>query len=240
MGDYTIRLSSMLSFDENQEKDIINAVNALNASHQTGKFISNLIRIAVDNPEILDISNGRCEKGALIKQMDSVGMTYQRNQFINSVTKEVDAMKKKVDDIYDKVMNLYLLVQMGKHLGLEQKVDNSLSAAFIIEKQVKELQDSLGIALTSSVFASNKKEDAKKRADDAFEYILNTYSDIVVELKNQLTTVQQVAVLPVESHNNVQSVDIQSVDIIEQTQQFQSSPVNNVQPLDNTNMQLSE
>ena len=59
MGAYNIRLGSMFSLDEEQEKDIIGAIEALNASHQTGKFLSNLLRIALDNPEILDVKDGK-------------------------------------------------------------------------------------------------------------------------------------------------------------------------------------
>ncbi|MBO5389284.1 MAG: hypothetical protein J6A59_14370 [Lachnospiraceae bacterium] len=232
MGTYNIRLGSMLSFDEEQERDIISAIEALNASHQTGKFLSNLIRIALENPEILDVKDGKYEKGVIIKQMDSLGMTYGRYQFINSITKEVDTMKKKVDDIYNMVLKVYMLSQMGKHLGLEQKSDNLLSATFILEKQVKELQDTLGIALTSSAFIANKKDDAKKRADDALEYILDTYSDIVSELKARLE-VQKIEVpipqsLPVQNISNAQP-QVSAQPIVKPMQ-----PVQPVQPVVNS------
>lgn len=183
MGTCNIRLGCQLSFDEQQEADIIKVLETLNSSHKTGQFMSHLIRIACDCPEILDKNSGKFEKGAIIKVMDNVGLSYNRQTFMCQVTKDVDAMKQKVDDMYNMVLKTYILAQMGKQLGLEDKSENHLMAQFILEKQLKELQDTLGLSLTSSAFASSKKQDVEKIANDALEYIIESYSGIVNELK---------------------------------------------------------
>lgn len=198
MGTYNIRLGSQLSFDEQQEADIIKAIETMNASHKSGQFISNLIRIAFDCPEIMDNNNGKYEKGAILKAMENSGLSYNRQAFMYQITKEVDAMKKKVDEMYSIILKTYMLGQMGKHLGLEEKADNELMAQFVIEKQLKELQDALGISLTSSVFASNRKQDIEKIADDALEYIIESYSGIVNELKTIVNNAQTVQVQTVQ------------------------------------------
>ena len=204
MGTHNIRLGSQLSFDEHQEADIIKALETMNASHKSGQFISNLIRIAFDCPEIMDNNSGKYEKGAILKAMESSGLSYNRQAFMYQITKEVDAMKKKVDEMYSIVLKTYMLGQMGKHLGLEQKADNELMAQFIIEKQLKELQDTLGISLTSSVFASNRKQDIEKIANDSLEYIIESYSGIVNELKAIVSSAQSITVqqpvVQVQSH----------------------------------------
>lgn len=194
MGTYNIRLGSQLCFDEQQEADIIKALETMNASHKSGQFISNLIRIAFDCPEIMDNNNGKYEKGAIIRAMENSGLSYNRKSFMCQIQKEVDAMKKKVDEMYEIVLKTYMLGQMGKHLGLEEKADNNLMAQFIIEKQLKELQDTLGISLTSSVFASNRKQDIEKIANDSLEYIIESYSGIVNELKAIVNSAQAVEV----------------------------------------------
>lgn len=107
-----------------------------------------------------------------------------------------------------------MLGQMGKHLGLEEKADNELMAQFVIEKQLKELQDALGISLTSSVFASNRKQDIEKIADDALEYIIESYSGIVNELKTIVS--------------NAQTVQVQTAQQINTQFQQVDEPVNNV------------
>lgn len=215
MGTYNIRLGSQLSFDEQQEADIIKAIESMNASHKSGQFISNLIRIAFDCPEIMDNNNGKYEKGAILKAMENSGLSYNRQSFIYQVTKEVDNMKKKVDEMYNIILKTYILGQMGKQIGLEEKTENELMAQFIIEKQLKELQDNLGISLTSSVFASNKKQDVKKIADEALEYIIESYSGIVNEIKNIA--------------NSIKTVQIQAV----------QQPIETVQQMDNVNNSIS-
>lgn len=206
MGTYNIRLGSQLAFDEQQEADIIKAIESMNASHKSGQFISNLIRIAFDCPEIMDNNNGKYEKGAILKAIENSGISYNRQTFMYQVTKEVDAIKKKVDDMYSIVLKTYILGQMGKHLGIEEKASNELMAQFVIEKQLKELQDTLGISLTSSVFASNKKQDVEKIANDALEYIIESYSGIVNELKEIVTNAQMV---PVQAVSQVQATSVQ-------------------------------
>lgn len=201
MGTYNIRLGSQIAFDEQQEADIIKAIEAMNASHKSGQFLSNLIRIAFDCPEIMDKNNGKYEKGAIIRAIENTGISFNREAFMKQITKRVDDLQKKVDSMYNIVLKTYILAQMGKQLGLEEKAGNEVLAQFIVEKQLKELQDILGISLTSSVYASNRKQDIEKIANDALEFIIESYSDVLNELKaivevaNQPITVapQQVA-----------------------------------------------
>lgn len=179
MGTRDIRLGCLLSFDEQQEADIIKALEVLNSSHKTGRFISNLIRLAFDDPEIYESDR----KDAVAKAMQDCELSYNRKIFMNGLEAKLNEMKKKVDKMYDMVLKTYILAQMGKYLGLEQKADNELMAQFVLEKQFKELQDLLGMSMTSSVLASNKKQDVEKIANDALEYIIDSYSGIVNELK---------------------------------------------------------
>ena len=155
MGVYTTRLGCQLSFSEEQESDIIAVIQQLNSTHKTGQFLSNLIRIALECPEVIDKGNGRFEQGALLRHMDACGISYDRRQFMQSVTKEIADMKKKVDSIYDIAMKTYTLALMGKHLGLEEKSNNSLMSTFILERQLKDLQTSLGVNIGDAVYASN-------------------------------------------------------------------------------------
>lgn len=183
----TIRLGSTLTFNEEQEKDIIDLIERLNSSHKTGQFISNLLRVAVDCPEVLAKVNGQYEMGPAMQQLDTLGMSVSRRQYMISLGKEIAAMKNKVDAVYEQSMKVYMLAQAGKHLALEQRADNNLRASFICQKQLNELQSSLGMMLIDNVYASDKLDKAHKTADDAFEYILNAYGDIVEELRRSLS-----------------------------------------------------
>lgn len=214
MSTYNIRLGSQLSFDDEQEKDLIAVIEQLNANHKMGQFVGHLLRIALENPEIMEVKNGKYEKGAIIKQMELAGMSYNRKQFFTDVTKNLADMKKKIDTIYDMTMKMYVLAQMGKHLGLEEKANNSLMATFVLEKQLKDIQDSLGVILSDSVYASNKIDASHSKANDTLEYIIETYDNILNELKATF---------------EVQKVEIPAIQVTQPTQQIVEQTV--VQPV---------
>lgn len=214
MSTYNIRLGSQLSFDDEQEKDLIAVIEQLNANHKMGQFVSHLLRIALENPEIMEVKNGKYEKGAIIKQMELAGMSYNRKQFFTDVTKNLADMKKKIDTIYDMTMKMYVLAQMGKHLGLEEKANNSLMTTFVLEKQLKDIQDSLGVILSDSVYASNKIDASHSKANDTLEYIIETYDNILNELKATF---------------EVQKVEVPAIQVAQPTQQIVEQTV--VQPV---------
>ena len=193
MGTYNIRFGSQLSFDEQQEADIIKLLETLNSNHKSGKFFANLIRIACDCPEVLDKRENGYVPGTMLGVLEQCGVHYTRDNFFKALNKEVNDMKVKVDKMYEMVLKTYMLAQMGKHIGLEEKSDNLLLSQFVVEKQLKDIQDLLGVTLNSSVFASNKKADVEKLGDDILEYIIESYSGIVSELQ-KLTEVQKVVV----------------------------------------------
>lgn len=205
MGLYNMRLSSVLSFDEEQEKDIIEVVEYLNEHHKLGKLISTLIRIALENEDILYKNGGKVEKGIILKQVSESGMTYDRSRFMKSIAKDVQNMIDKVNKIYDMTHRMYMLAQVGKHLEIETKSENNLKATFILEKQLKELQETLGVSIDSA-FTSNRLEATKDKADDILEYIIETYDNILNEIRNNFT-IQNIPIqLPVQQIPNQQLI----------------------------------
>lgn len=220
MGTKVIGLSSNLPFDEEQERDIIKYVEALKNSHKIGQFLATLIRAAFDSPELLEKKDGVLAEGAIAKQIQDLGMSYDRYQFMKSVSKEVSSMKSKVDEIYGMVLKTYELALIGKRLGLEEKAKNEVLANFILQKQIKDLQDVLGIQLTSSVFAANKAKELDEFAQEALEYIINSYDSVVTELKDIVTT-QQVISQPAQV-SKVETTDkvVQTINNEEDTEEI--------------------
>lgn len=209
MSTRNIRLGSMLTFNEEQEADIIALIDALNSSHKSGQFISNLFRIAVDCPEIIQRTQNGMALGETLKQLDASGYSTNRSMIFGKYAKDIAEMKEKVDSMYSMIFQMYMLAQMGKHLGLEEKSANSLRANFVIEKQLKELETKLGVRLKDDIFASNKLVNVENTASQVLEYIINTYSDILSEIKESLketvVVTQQVAV-DTQGSSNVQPV----------------------------------
>lgn len=214
-----IRLGSFLNFDTEQEKDIIAFVERLNSTHSTGKFISNLFRIAWDCPEILKMSDNPAA-GALLRKIDEEGMSNDRTNFFKNVDSNIAAMRSKVDAIYDMSYKMYMLALMGKHLKLEQLADNSLTAGFILEKQLRDIQNKICSDANFSAFKSDMKlNDVHKRAEDDLEYIIEAYTPLLEELRTMLTSTPAVPVQQV-----VQTAPVQAV-------QPTPVPVQNVQPV---------
>lgn len=181
MSTQNIRLGSQLSFEAEQEKDIISTIQYLNNTHKMGQFISNLIRVAFDNPELL--GNNSDNSKAFQSQLESLGISSNRKAFFNSVASDIKEMKQKIDSIYNMAFKTYSLSMVGKRLALEQKSDNLLLSTFILEKQLKDLQNTLGIDPVDSIYASNKLDETHDKADDILEYIIESYENITNELK---------------------------------------------------------
>ena len=194
MSSYSLRLSSMLTFDKEREADIIKTIEELNNNHKTGQFLSNLIRLAFDNPDIIDRCNDKIIKGTLLRQLEASKLTQYRAQFVQSTTKEVQELKEKIDKIYDMAFKTYMLGLSGSKLGLEEKSENLLLSEFILEQQMASLQEILGITSLNTLFASNKKEETKAIADSALTYIIESYSNIITQL--QAMQLQTVMVAP--------------------------------------------
>lgn len=202
MGTRSIRFGSQLTFDEDKEKDIIDTIDTLNSSHKMGQFMSNLIRLAFDNPEILRVGVDGLEKQAMLQQVESSGMSVSRQRFMSGVTSEISDMKKKVDDVYNMVFKLYTLALMNKHLEIENKSDNSLRATFVLERQLRQLQDSLGVNIGDAVYESDKVTDVHARAEDCLEYIIEAYDGIIDEMKQAIAVGQQPQVVVQQAVGN--------------------------------------
>lgn len=218
MGTHSIRFGSQLTFDEDKEKDIIDTIDSLNSSHKMGQFMSNLIRLAFDNPEILRVGANGLEKQAMLQQVESSGMSVNRQRFMSGVASEISDMKKKVDEVYNMVFKLYTLALMNKHLEIEKKSDNSLRATFVLERQLRQLQSSLGVNISDAVYESDKINDVHARAEDCLEYIIETYDGILDEMKQAIAVGKQpqVIVQQVVGNMGVGSTEsMQSVETVE-------------------------
>lgn len=234
MGNYSTRLGCTLSFNEESEKDVIKLVEQLQGSRKIGEFVSYLLRIASENPELLDKrEDGTSEYGAAVKELARLGVTPIRYQYLQAMNKEVDNLKQKIDEIYNMSLKMYTLAQFGKQLGLEKKSDNMLMASFLAEQELTKICKTFGVGSVQSVFTSNKLEAAHDRADDTLKYILETYDGIVNELKNMLFKEVEIKAKPLSLEVEPIKLDLQveGIRVTEQSNQTNSNHqniVNNV------------
>ena len=217
-----IRVNTVLDFDDNKEKDIIDFVNELNKRHKFGMFITALIRIAYDS------SNGALNR-TFIEQLDSIGLSVERKEFFADVSKKVNDMESRVNAIYNMVFKIYALSLLPSKIGIKQKAENSLLAEFVIEKQLSELREILGIRNIMSVYTSNRLCDKKKEAEELLDYIIEKYSDIINVLKDELQPRVVLSNSSEETYNKIEdSVEENSDTESHEVEIFNKSDIGNV------------
>lgn len=196
MAKVEFRLGSTIVFDSEKEKDLIDLVERASKQHKLGELLSHLLRMYSETPEKLKEPTNEITKSLV--EMSKYGLTPKRYEFFNQVSKEIEDMKCKVDTIYDMCFKMYTLAQFGKRIGLEGKSNNMLMAEFMLEKQLTDLCDKLGIDNVRHTFSSNKLETAQQKSADVLEYILETYDSIVNELKETIFKEIELKVKPLD------------------------------------------
>lgn len=186
MSKYVKRGTSII-LDSVKEKEIIEQIESMADTRSLSHLVSHLVRLAFESPEVYGDGN---EVRRLLLKMQEYGMTPTRYNYFKEIANEVAKIKSKVDSIYDLAYKTYILAQMGKRLGLEEKADANLRATFIAERQICNLCETLGIPELNYVYASNKLEDTHKKAEDVLEYILETYDGIIQELKLSMKPIE--------------------------------------------------
>lgn len=181
MSKHSIRLGSTITFDSEKERDIIAKIDYIKGKHKLGDFISNLLRIGLDSPYKLE-SKEKIDKA--LEDLEANGISYDRADYFKMISKEIEVMKARVDEIYDMNLKLLTMAKFGKQIGLEGKTENMLMSQFVLERQLTSICDILGIEHANHVFNSNKIQDTKEKAESVLEYIIESYDGIIGEIKN--------------------------------------------------------
>lgn len=225
MANKTIKLVANLTFDENKESDIVNMIEYLNSHHKTGQFLSGLIRLAMDCPEIvMKNTNGEIDLGPSMKKITVDGLSTLRRDFMNSLNSKVDKLWEQVTDIRKKALQVYTLAQMNKFVGIEGKSENTLRASFVIERQLIDLQKSLGTLINDKQFIDERLKKSKDFSDETLEYIITTYDGIVAEIKNQFNAVNNMTRQTVEEIKAIEPVNQTEIKQAEQIVKTEAKP----------------
>ena len=232
MAIHQVRLGSFLSFDEDKEKDLISFVENLNATHSMGKFISSLIRLAVDNPELIQQCKNGANKDAVLKQIGDYELSRKRYDFFRDIKLRIEGISGKVNSLYNMAVKNLVLATIGKRFAMEEKSKAVLATQFIIEKQLKDLSNSIGEPLNIGVLESDKLEKLDKKVEDLVEFIINSYDGLLKEVvvqsvsvapadmqttpvavEQQVTTVSQVKVEETPKEENNADIDFDNADM---------------------------
>lgn len=180
MSKTDIRLGSLISFDSEREADIIEFVQDLTSQHKLGRFIGYLLRLACETPETLQY---REKLNPILKEMSDLGITPRRDAMFKQFSKEILDLKNKINDIYVISEKLYTLALARKALGLENRAKELLAAQFVVRRQTALLESKLGTSSLLYTYESDSMRDVQKKADEILEVILETYGDLLNDVK---------------------------------------------------------
>lgn len=173
--DYKVKLGATLSFNLGLERDMVEQIESLKAKHKLGEFISNSLRIVFENPELL-------EKYGY--SLSSYGLTDNRKKLNDAINTELSRLSNKVEKTYQMAYEMHSLAKFNKQFNIYDGSRNILASQFILNKQIDDLKNLLGVNCIDQPLNLHKVES---NIDDVLEYILLCHSDIIDELKVSLT-----------------------------------------------------
>ncbi len=111
------------------------------------------------------------------------------NNYLEQSRIEINKMKRKVEEVHDMALRMYILAQFGKRLGLEDKSKNLHQTQFILKKQLRDLENILGVSIKED---NEQTDKLNELSEQVMEYIINTYGDVVEELVQEANTEQNI------------------------------------------------
>ena len=186
MGQYKIRLGSVLCFDEETEGDLIEIIEGLSEKHKLGQYISNLLRISLETPEMMVFKdkNEEIHFSNYMQDLNRLGITPKRLERFDKIDKEISKIDEKINKLYDLCLEIKTMAKFGKRMGLERKIDNILLADFMVGRELKRVKDSIGYVQSKPLEENREKIDlTDEKAEKYLEYIIETYGEYVDAIK---------------------------------------------------------
>lgn len=208
MSKTDIRLGSLISFDTERESDIIEFVQDLTAQHKLGRFIGYLLRLACETPEVLQY---REKVQPILKEMEVLGITPRRDALFKQYDSEMLKIKQRIDEVYEMAEKLYTIALAGKALGLEERAEGLLAAHFVAKHQAAVLEEKFGRDSILYTYKLNSMQDAKKKAEDTLNTIIEIYGDVFSELQSAVTRLKEIEVAVVKAN----SIEVNSMENIQ-------------------------
>ena len=170
------RLRTYVEFDPVKDSEALTKANRLVDNRQFASFVSNVVKVVLNNPDM--INN--------IEAMASVGDEY-KEKHITELIDKVIKLEEAITELNEEVLLLKEFIKLRKVIGIEQKVDNVLSADLLIKRQIRKLNQILGKTGTDLIIDSKYiQEDftsQNKRAEDVVAFAVEYYDGIINELR---------------------------------------------------------
>lgn len=198
------RLRTYVEFDPVKDSEALTKANRLVDNRQFASFVSNIVKVVLNNPDLMNN----------IDAVASVGNEY-KEKHITELIDKVLKLEEAITELNEEVLLLKEFIKLRKVIGIEQKVDNVLSADLLIKRQIRKLNQILGKTGTDLIIDSKYiQEDftsQNKRAEDVVAFAIEYYDGIISELR------ETVKVREVEAVREIEKPKEEHVEHVEQT-----------------------
>lgn len=198
------RLRTYVEFDPVKDSEALTKANRLVDNRQFASFVSNIVKVVLNNPDLMNN----------IDAVASVGNEY-KEKHITELIDKVLKLEEAITELNEEVLLLKEFIKLRKVIGIEQKVDNVLSADLLIKRQIRKLNQILGKTGTDLIIDSKYiQEDftsQNKRAEDVVAFAIEYYDGIISELR------ETVKVREVEAVREIEKPKEEPVEHVEQT-----------------------
>ena len=178
-----------ISLDDKKEKDLIEALQSLSGKKQLGDLVTDLVRQASDKQAI-----------AASRYTD---FAISREKFFSAVARKLKEQDDKINTIYKMCEDLYGLARANKAMGLEDKTQNLMIGQFVLQCQQNKIKALLGEGEFSHLYESEKLLNEKEKADKIWEFIVETYGNMLTELQGMVCRPIEIAAPPLPSQQTV-------------------------------------
>lgn len=180
MGTKQFRVT--ITLDDKKEQDLIEALQSLSRKKQLGDLVTDLVRQASDKQAI-----------AASRYTD---LTISREKFFSGVARKLKEQDDKINTIYRMCGDLYGLARANKAMGLEDKTRNLMIGQFILQSQQNKIKALLGEDEFNHIYESEKLLNEKEKADQIWEFIVETYGNMLTELQGMVCRPIEIAASP--------------------------------------------
>lgn len=180
MGTKQFRVT--ITLDDKKEQDLIEALQSLSRKKQLGDLVTDLVRQASDKQAI-----------AASRYTD---LTISREKFFSGVARKLKEQDDKINTIYKMCEDLYGLARANKAMGLEDKTRNLMVGQFILQSQQNKIKALLGEGEFNYIYESERLIKEKEKADKVWEFIVETYGNMLTELQGMVCRPIEIAASP--------------------------------------------
>lgn len=168
-----------LYFDKNRDPYMIDALDKLSKSNRLSDFIRFLLMQAIEDPSGIK----SMDTDEFIRNYRDFAVTPCAKKFYAFTRQEVKSVHDKIDAIYNMCLDMYTRLQFTGVVAPEKQIDGIMMAEYMGERMLERICDVLGIP-DMKPFESSCISDIKSTATRNLDYIINSYPQIVEEIRD--------------------------------------------------------